>query len=392
MAKPALILQALTARFHADELRKILSQDGCKRVIASVAFVLKDGVDSVAPQLKAVANVATFFIGIRNDITSLQAVKRLLELGVRVFAVDTASRSRIFHPKLFLAEGELNATIIVGSANMTFSGLHNNIEAGAILDLDLTTHEDKDFLKNLVKALEEMPSRFPHNVFQIKNVSEAEALFDQGRLLDEDVVIAPVVTASVRKGPRDSLKAMKLPRHAPPSRRRIVVKPKQETASAISSAPAPAPAPSTKEDGFLLIWESKGLTERDLNIPRRRRTHATGSMLWKKGAAEKIDQRHFFRDEVFEGLDWKTDPSLPHYERAEADFEFVIKGVNLGKHTLKLSHNTDTNSRSYKQRNSMTQVHWGRVLQFVAESDLLGRVMSLYRKDGDPPQYLIEID
>ena len=66
---------------------------------------------------------------------------------------------------------------------MTFGGLHNNIEAGALLDLDLTVQDDKDFLANLVKTLEEMPARFPENIFQLKSVAEAEALFDQGRFL-----------------------------------------------------------------------------------------------------------------------------------------------------------------------------------------------------------------
>jgi hypothetical protein len=115
-------------------------------------------------------------------------------------------------------------------------------------------------------------------------------------------------------------------------------------------------------------------------------------MLWKKGAAEDIDQRHFFRNEIFEGLNWKVDPKLPHYERAEAEFEIVIKGLNYGKHILKLSHNTDIKSLSYKQKNSMTQVHWGSVQKLVGKPDLLGRIMSLYRRDGNPPQYLIEID
>jgi hypothetical protein len=154
------------------------------------------------------------------------------------------------------------------------------------------------------------------------------------------------------------------------------------TKSEIQSAPA---------DSFVRVWESKGLTKRDLNIPTGKTTNPTGSMLWKKGAAN-IEQRHFFRNEAFEGLDWKIDPKKLHYERVKADFEIVIKGLNYGKHTLKLSHNTDTKSRSYEQKNSMTQVHWGSVLKLIAKQDLLGRVMSLYRKDGNPPQYLIEID
>jgi hypothetical protein len=382
MAKPAFILQGVTGRFHAEELRAVLSQDGCRRVIASIAFVRKDGVDSVAPQLGKVANISTFFIGIRNEITSIQAVRRLLELGIRVIAVDTASRSRIFHPKLFLVERELDATIIVGSANMTHSGLHNNIEAGAILALDLTTPDDKSFLKTLLNTLEEMPSRFPDNVFQIKDALEAGALFDQGRLSDEDVVLAPVVTASVRKGQRDSLKPMRLPFHAAPPKKRIVMEPKLKAAKE-ESAPAAA---------FVKVWESKGLTKRDLNIPTGEKTNATGSMLWKKGAIEDIDQRHFFRDEVFAGLDWKRDPQNPHYERATGNFEIMIKGLNYGRKTLNLSHNTNTKSVTYEQGNSMTQIHWGSLRSLVAKPDLLGRAMSLYRMAGNPPRYLIEID
>jgi len=100
------------------------------------------------------------FVGIRNDITSVQAVKALLGLGVRVYAVDTGTRSVIFHPKLFLSEGKTTARLVIGSANMTFSGLHNNIEAGAILDLDLTNKDDKQFLETTVKTLEGLPAHF----------------------------------------------------------------------------------------------------------------------------------------------------------------------------------------------------------------------------------------
>jgi len=82
-----------------------------------------------------------------------------------------------------------------------------------------------------------------NQLFQIKNVAEAEVLFEQGRLLDEDVVIASVVTASVRKGKRDSLKAIELPRHTPPQRKRIGVKPRL-TAPPAAAKPAAAVVPS----------------------------------------------------------------------------------------------------------------------------------------------------
>ena len=471
MAKLDFLLQAVTARFHADELKKLLSQNDCQRVVGSVAFVLENGVSAIAPQLKSVSKVATFFVGIRNDITSVQAVKALLGLGIRVYAVDTGTRSVIFHPKLFLSEGKTTARLVIGSANMTFSGLHNNIEAGAILDLDLTNKDDKHFIDGLVKTLEELPAQFPDHVFQIKDAAAADALFDDGRLSDEDVVRAPVVSATIRKGNRDSLKAMKLNWHTAPKRKRTVVKSIPKVATVIPISPTTftkaegkinhffetilgaklrhsqqawgakdpkcnrvflriwedeiytdtdgqyvqifwkppktsssgyterldhidtirhgtecigivckaldtedekrrieyfyndpllrladisedkdgiyariigkisvkdlSQSSSKTEEGYLMIWESKGLTERDLNIPSGDSTHATGSMLWKKGAATDIDQRHFFRDEAFEGLNWQPDANTPHLERVEADFDIVVKGLNFGEHKLK---------------------------------------------------------
>ena len=210
MAKIDFVLQAVTDRFHAEELRKLLSKAGCKRVLVSVAFARQDGVDALAASLKPVANTATFFVGIRNGVTSVQGLKRLLEIGVHLFAVDTASRTTIFHPKLFLTEGEATAALIIGSANLTFPGLHNNIEAGAIFDLDLSEPGDKALLANIRKALDELPPRFPEHVFHIKDQATLEKLFDEGRLEDEDVVEAPTVSTPVRKGTRDALKPMKL--------------------------------------------------------------------------------------------------------------------------------------------------------------------------------------
>jgi hypothetical protein len=391
MAKIDLVLQAVTSRFHAAELRTLLGGAQCKRVLVSVAYARLAGVDALDSDLKAVAKVATFFCGIRNGVTSAQALRKLLQIGVQLFAVDTASRTTIFHPKLFLVERETTAALVIGSANLTFPGLHNNIEAGAILDLDLADDDDKHMFEGVRKALEDLPARFPEHVFQIKDEGSLEKLFDEGRVEDEDVVEAPVVSTAVRKGPRDSLKPMKLARHTPPLRKRSAAKPKAQTQpspAAHQTALPPAPAIS----GFRLIWESRGLTERDLNIPKGTSTHATGSMLWKKGTAKDIDQRIFFRDEVFGGLGWETDPKLPHYERCMAVFHVVVKGIYCGKFFLKLSHNTRTDTKAYKQKNSMTQVHWAEAHAVVAKRDLLGRAMALYRKECSPPEFLIDID
>lgn len=391
MAKIDFVLQAVTARFHADELRKLLSKSDCERVLVSVAFVRQDGVDALAASLKPIAKLSTFFVGIRNGVSSVQGLRRLLDLGVRLVAVDTASRGTIFHPKVFLAERKASASLIIGSANLTFPGLHNNVEAGAILDLDLSQANDKNLLAGLIKTFEDLPARFPEHVFQIKDVASLEKLFDEGRLVDEDIAEPPPVTAYVRKGTRDTLKPMRLAHHVPPPRKRVVVKPKPQPTAKPPEAPAEKAPPEPGAD-FALIWESRGLTERDLNIPTGANTKRTGSMLWKRGAIQGIDQRHFFRDEAFAGLDWVTSPKSPHTEKCTADFYIVVKGINCGRFTLKLSHDTRTHTVTYQQGNSMTRVHWATAREVVAKTDLLGRTMSLYRKEGAPPEFLIEVD
>jgi hypothetical protein len=114
-------------------------------------------------------------------------------------------------------------------------------------------------------------------------------------------------------------------------------------------AAAAAATPAIPVSDYYLVWVSKALTERDLNVPTGPHPHRTGSMLWKKGAMDNIDQRSFFRDDVFSALPWTPDPRHPHLERTRASFELVIKNLNHGKFTLQLTHNADTTSRSYEK-------------------------------------------
>ena len=79
-------------------------------------------------------------------------------------------------------------------------------------------------------------------------------------------------------------------------------------------------------------------------------------------------------------------------ERAEARFQLVIRDVDYGVFTLRLSHNSRTDTRAYEQRNSMTQLHWGEARPLVAREDLLGRTMYLYRDEVDDGLFILEID
>ena len=74
-----LILQGLTDRTHAAILGEMFAND-VERAIISVAFVSDDGVSLIEPLLTPHADKITVLAGIRNEITSAQAMKRLLAI------------------------------------------------------------------------------------------------------------------------------------------------------------------------------------------------------------------------------------------------------------------------------------------------------------------------
>ena len=268
--------------------------------------------------------------------------------------------------------------VIIGSANLTFSGLNENIEASTLLVVDRQNQTDEQFLIDLVSSFTSLQNGFPDHVVELKKKTDVVRLLKEGRLEDERISQPHRSTAHVRGEKRDQLPRIKLFRRV---REKIIRPPKQRI------------IPPT-HDGWILVWVSKGLTERDLNIPTGANTNPTGSMLLKKGRLERIDQRNYFRRTIFNSLNWARDPrvSLKHLERAEAEFEIVIKGASFGKYTLKLTHNSRTDTRAYEQLNAMTQIHWGEVKNIIARRDLLGREFRLYQQINDANEYLVEID
>lgn len=389
MADLNFILQAVTKANHAESIRSLLALPKPTQIVVSVAFARTTGLAAIQESIKPLAAKTKFFVGIRNDITSIQAVKQLLGLKLDLYAVDTGSRKVIFHPKLYLAANASNAIAIIGSANMTFSGLHNNIEVSTRMALDFAKNPaDKTFVDTVVTAFDTMLTAHPKHVFKIKDEKHAIQLFEEGRLADESVIVAPTSGNSVRKGDRDDLAPMKLVRvnrpHAPKAKATVPAK-----AGTIKAVAAPAkPIKGTK----YLVWESKPLSERDLSIPKGKNTNPTGSMGFKKGLYDDIDQRHYFYDEVFNDLAWAPNKLGSKTVRATAKFELIIKNISYGVFDLMLSHKTDTESESYKQGNFMTQIHWGDAKALIGKKDLLDRNLYLYRKDSTPPEFMIEID
>jgi hypothetical protein len=117
-------------------------------------------------------------------------------------------------------------------------------------------------------------------------------------------------------------------------------------------------------------------------------------MLFKKGKTPEIDQRHYFRTSVFAGLPWAFDenPKTSHLEKATAFFHVTILGIYQGKFPLLLTHNTKTDTPTYKQKNSMTSLSWGEVRPLIAKADLIGKSAYLYTSEATSNEFGLSIE
>lgn len=388
-----LLLQGVTAATHLDAVRTLLEIPDPDRIVISVAFMTHGGLSLVSESLARAPDQTTILAGIRNGITSAQGLQLAIEMGCSTYAVDTGTRTAIFHPKIYFSYNPNEARIIVGSANLTIGGLNSNIEASLSLSVDRTNPHGAALIDDVDRKYEGMIADYSDHVFPILSRDMIQDLLDAGRVIDESTRSQPAPTAVARDPNLDSIARMPL---IPPR----IFRPRPEPFSVVQNGgdnddDRPESVAESVRERWSLVWESRPLTRRDLNIPTGQNTNPTGSMLLSRGAMRDIDQRHYFRNDVFNDLDWNPDAATGrrHIERAEARFRLVIRDVDCGVFSLRLSHNTRTDTVAYEQRNSMTSLHWGTVVRpYIAREYLLNRTLFLYRDDEEQDSFILEID
>ena len=394
MAHREFILQGFTSRTHGDAIRELFDVPKVKRVLLSVAFVTESGVKQIEERLKPHAKNLTVFAGIRNDISTHQSLKLLHEYSGTLYAVDTGARSIVFHPKLYLVRGEKVARAIIGSANLTLGGLNNNIEAGMLLEFDLDDADDKKIVEKIEGELDGLPAGYPEHILKVTAVEQLNDWLASGRLVDEMAVPPPRPTAATGGGavasdtvPRIKLRVAAL-RRALKKARAAPKKPAAKKAAA--GAPLPPPVSATTGVDLELVWESKALTRRDLQIPNGANTHVTGSINLDQGQLPKdVDFQIYFREEVFSALNWNERSAT--VEEAYVHCHLILKGISYGDFDIAISHTT-SKAKAHKQRNALTRLRWGPMRPYVARTDLIGRGLAMYRDMANPTQFALEID
>lgn len=389
MAHSKFIVQGLVDNNdHYAALVQLFNLPNINRCLISTAFANLAGINLLIPNLRQLKDVLTIYVGIRNGISSKQAITLLLENDIHPFCVDTATQAYIFHPKVFLSTSDQYGKLIVGSANLTGGGLVRNIEASIIMDLDFSTKQDLALSNSIFDSYNHLVSSYPENIFRVTDFKYVQELTEAGLLEDESKHIIKSISKlsnpTSEKRKRMVLKTREL---------RTVQKSRHYSKELDCEAGSLNSKPVINKD---LLWISNPLSRRDLNIPDGANTNRTGSMFFNLGdRTQAINFQHYFRDEAFANAKWEFDksPGKTHYERSEISFRIIIKGIDHGIHKLRISHNTNTASAAYKQKNSMTQLHWGRTVRpMIAREDLLGGRMYLYAPEENSDIYTLSFD
>lgn len=388
MASLDFILQGLSATDdHLASTRTVSSLPDITDGIIASAFMNAAGASIIAEMVAPFRNQVRVFVGVRNDVTTLQAIQALVAKNIYPILVDTATQAFIFHPKVYLTRNLCQARLIVGSANATMGGLVKNIEASIYAELDMHNPEDRAIADKIVNSFGTLTLRYPENVFQVTTATDLATFVAQGILIDQHNTQYHTRMRATNGVRTDTRARMRLSTRTIPRTNHTA----QQHTERLHIQGTRAEIIAVRNDR--LLWKSRGLTRRDLNIPTAAGTNPTGSMLFKKGdTAQNIDPRSYFRETVFAHENWvhDTNPATAHMERCTCDFRIIINGVDYGIHKLRLSHNSRTDTAAYAQHNSMTQIHWGPdVKDLIAHEDLLDCILTLYAPEAGSTVYTL---
>lgn len=353
------------------------------------AFASQAGIRGLSKHIttaKKHLNIITIVTGVDQKGTSKEALEELLALNIDAYVFYQPSIT-IFHPKVYLFEGEDKSELIIGSSNLTSQGLFTNVEASLLVSIDNSVEADR-------KIVEQLKDYF-NGVFDFTDPN----LKKLNKKIITDLVKAKVVpTEAERKAAQDKAEKAErteteniiskiFPKRAIakiPSEFRGTKKPTAKTAAAIAAAAGSASAKGK------LVWTRKKLPSSSVQGGSSG-TNPTGGLRLVQddfiSGGHRIDQTSYFKN-LFNKYTWKQVRTTPYVEAAKVPFEVTIKGVFHGQFGLEVRHKP---SGEAGQHNYTTSISWGAVGNIISKANLTGSRLDLYAPKGKGKPFQIVI-
>ena len=140
------------SRPAGDAINEALRQSDYKSFAAFVAFASVDGINQLRDSFNNFTDAGgdiRLYIGVDLHGTSKEALDALLAMpNVHTYVVYSPNRI-VYHPKIYSFEGERQNMVMVGSSNLTMSGLYQNIEASICITSDNNEEEGCNLLSDI---------------------------------------------------------------------------------------------------------------------------------------------------------------------------------------------------------------------------------------------------
>lgn len=383
-------------------LIKLLSSKQYHTFTAVSAFASEAGINGLSQYIEAAKSAykaLNLIVGVDQKGTSKEALEAILGLGInsRVFYQTGFS---IFHPKIYLFEGDTTSQLIMGSSNLTAQGLFVNVEASVNMALDHNNPDD-------VKFIEDLKARFG----SLFDFSDPNLQSITQELIEQLVAEKIVPTEDERKAAYEKVKELEGPPSEPVERVIRTIFPKRSLPSIpaeFRSKRAPKTLPPADESGdvtpeaapdtavepandaqYTLAWVMHNIPGSSVQITRSVTTNPTGMIRLVQADyysdGQLIDQTTYFRRKVFNGLSWV--PETTDTDIAIGKFKVSILGQEIGEHPLRIRHKP---SGEAGQGNYTTGISWGSLGRTIRDAGLTGRTVKLYRLSGSDDTFRLE--
>lgn len=389
-----------------DFIASVAAEPDLQHLDVVVAWAKRSGLSRLRGELEAIrarGAALRMIVGIDEDGATRQGLELARELFDSVHVFHDRS-GRTFHPKVYVAWGDDQARLLVGSHNVTAGGVYYNYEAGLKCDLQLPAdaalldsirkyvdrlYADAAVCKELTDATIAELLANPRYRIGDEDHRKAATKGDVPEELDtavdvEDEPDPPDAAPSIFGGsaePKRSAPAVSGAAKKAVAKKSVATKAVTKTAVA---KPAPAGAPVTST-GVMKRWFKK-MPASDAQHPPSATSAVTGNLRLTQ-AGHPIDQTHYFRHDFFAPVAWAGTPKPAGIlEQAVVPFHVVINGSNRGIHNLRVD---DAAYREAGQNNHTSVLHWDDLGPELAAADFTGYFVILERLAND--SYRLEI-
>jgi HKD family nuclease len=377
-------IEPLSEKAVGNVLMKCFSDTDFNSFTAISAFATISGVKGISKFISEATHLKNnlIVVGVNEKVTSKEALEEIIKIENTNSYVFYANNNSIFHPKIYLFEGNLKSILIIGSSNLTGRGLFTNIEASLQVSIDNNIDKDRKIIEQLKQYFKGLFEQTDEN---LKIISS--------ELIDNLVKSGIVPTEAQQKESRakskknssketDDLISKIFPKRA------MAKIPKEFTSLSERNKNKAVVVDSKSKFKIIesnLLWKKLSLSNSDAqHVPNGTQpTYNLKLSQAKFKIKDKIiDQKIYFRENVFKKLEWQnTKKDNLDYQETHCNFDIIVNNTYLGIQKLKLSHDS---KRISGQGNTPTWLHWNDILVAYFQSNIVyQKSLSLYSTDEE---------